>query len=107
MKVKGNSSQSFTITTDQFLEIEHTYREWDSSYHTFTWEITEGEDLLLMKDVGDTATIAPLAAGQAEIKLRYGYSVIENDVLTGNPRRKSKTKTRTFTIIITDAEETE
>ena len=107
VKVKGNSSQSFTITTDQFLEIEHTYREWDSSYHTFTWEITEGEDLLLMKDVGDTATIAPLAAGQAEIKLRYGYSVIENDVLTGNPRRKSKTKTRTFTIIITDAEETE
>ena len=56
-----------------------------------------------MDSVGDTATIAPLAAGEAEVKLRYGYSVVENDVLTGRPRRKSKSKTRTYTIIIEDA----
>jgi len=103
VKVKGNSNQTITITTDQFLEIEVTMREWDSSYHVYEWSITEGEDILLMDDVYDSAKFAPLAAGEAEVKMKYKYSVEEPDVLTGIPRRKAKSKTRTYTIIIEEA----
>jgi hypothetical protein len=103
IKVNGNSSLTINITTDNFLEIEYTKREWDSSYHTFTWSINSGEEFIQMEAIGDTAKIAPLAAGEAEVKLRYGYSVVEDDVLTGRPRRKSKSRTRTYTIVIEEA----
>jgi hypothetical protein len=104
VKVNGNSNQTITITTDQFLEIEVTMREWDSSYHVYEWSVTAGEDILLMDEVYDSAKFAPLAAGEAEVKMKYKYSVEEPDVLTGIPRRNAKSKTRTYTIIIEDTQ---
>ena len=90
-----------SITLDDILEIEYTYREWDSSYHTFEWDIVEGAELVKVYGAYDSRTFFPQATGQVVVRMRYGYSVEEPDVLTGYPRRVAKSRNYTYTINIT------
>lgn len=91
-----------TITMNDILEIEYNHREWDSSYHTFEWEIIEGAELVKVYGAYDSRTFFPQDTGVVVVRMRYGYSVEEPDVLTGYPRRNPKSKTYTYSIIITE-----
>lgn len=102
VKVNGNSSKTITITTDQILEIEYTNREWDSMYHVFEWEITQGAELLLMDEGYDSAKFAPMGVGTAEVKLDYSYTKKQPDVLTGIIRDWATGKVSTYTIVISE-----
>ena len=100
VRVDGYGDETATITTDQFLEIFYGNREWDSMYHTFDWEVTEGNDILQMYEGYDSALFIPTGTGVAIIKMVYGYTKEEADVLTGIIRDRAHSFTYTYSIII-------
>ena len=102
VRVDGGVNQTITITTDQVLEIFYDHRGWDSMYHVFEWTVTEGEELVEMYGAESHRFFFPTDPGVVIVKLRYGYTKEEPDVLTGIPRDNPKSHDRTYSIIIVD-----
>jgi len=93
---EGAFDDATYLNISETTELNYTKREYGSDYHTFDWKIVEGEDNISIDAVGDSCTVTALKSGTAAVKVTYGYSVEEPDVLTGNPRSVSHHKSKTW-----------
>lgn len=97
---EGAFANATYISPGNTVTLNYPYREYGSNWHTFDWSITEGSGNIRIDAVGDTCTVTALKAGVATVKVSYGYSTEEPDVLTGSPRTVSHTKTEQYYFVI-------
>jgi len=81
-------------------QLNYPHQEYGSSYHTYDWEILEGAENITLDGVGNRCTVTAQKKGTAVVKVTYGYSVEEPDVLTGDPRNVPHSKTQTWSFVI-------
>ena len=66
----------------------------------YEWAVTDGAGNVSIDGVGDHCTVTARSKGVATVTVTYKYGVTEPDVLTGIPRRTSKSKTQSYNFII-------
>lgn len=97
---EGAFSNATYLNAGETTELNYSHREYGSNYHTFDWKIVEGSGTISIQSVGDSCTVTALKTGTAAVKVTYGYSVEEPDVLTGTPRDVSRSKTETWYFVV-------
>ena len=98
---KGGAIEEATyLKPGSTLVLKYTHQEYGSSYHTYDWEIVEGDDKVSIDATGNTCNVTALSPGVATITVSYGYSREEPDVLTGIPRTVGHTIVETYHIIV-------
>lgn len=97
---EGAFSNAAYLDMGNTVELNYSHREYGSDYHTFDWSIVEGSENISIHAVGDSCTVTALKAGTAAVKVSYGYSVEQPDVLTGTPRTVSRHKSETWYFVV-------
>ena len=96
----GAFGKATYIETGDSVTLNYPHREYGSDYHTFDWEIVEGDERVALDAVGDTCTLTALKPGTAVVRVNYGYNTVQPDVLTGIPRSASRHKSETYYFVI-------
>lgn len=97
---EGAFTNAIYLEVGNTVALNYPNREYGSDYHTFDWSIVEGKGNISIDAVGDSCTVTARKAGTAVVKLSYGYTVEEPDVLTGDPRTVSRHKTKTYSFVV-------
>lgn len=97
---EGAFDDAIYLKPGKAIELNYPHQEYGSSYHTYDWEILEGAENITLDGVASTCTVTAKKAGTAVVRVTYGYSVKEPDVLTGNPRNVAHSKTQTWSLVI-------
>ena len=97
---EGAFGKATYIGVGDSVKLNYPRREYGSDYHTFDWELVEGDGKVALDAVGDTCTVTALKPGTAIVRVSYGYSVEQADVLTGTPRTASRHKSETYYFVI-------
>ena len=96
----GAFGKATYIEVGDSVTLNYPHREYGSDYHTFDWEILEGDERIKLDAVGDTCTITAQKVGTAVVRVNYGYNVVQPDVLTGTPRSAARSKSETYYFVI-------
>lgn len=91
----------YTTYVGQSISVPYEWTEFGASYELFDWEIISGGDLASLSNTkSKTCILTANKPGLVGLRVTYNYGAKEPDVLTGNPRSVSRTKTQDYTILI-------
>ena len=97
---EGAFSNATYLDVGNTVDLNYPHREYGSDYHTFDWQIIEGAGTVAIHAVGDSCTVTALKTGVAAVKVSYGYTVEQPDVLTGIPRSVSRHKSEIWYFVV-------
>ena len=100
MAKSGTVDDATYMKVGDRLTLTYSHREFDSDYHTFKWEILEGEGKATIDASNDSCTVTAQAPGVVILRLTYNYTVDEPDVLTGIVRPVRHAITQDYSFII-------
>lgn len=82
------------------VTLKYSHKEHNSKYHTYEWNIIEGDSRVSISYVGDTCDVTALYPGVATVTVTYHYSKEEPDVLTGISRTVDKTISEKYHFVV-------
>ena len=96
----GNFDNATRLKVGDTVTLNYSHQEYGSHYDVYEWAVTDGAGNVSIDGVGDHCTVTARSKGVATVTVTYKYGVTEPDVLTGIPRRTSKSKTQSYNFII-------
>lgn len=102
-EIDANNDAAITLnlSVGETSGVSYTWTKFGSAYNTYDWEVTSGSEHIEIESiVGDTCKFKAVSKGTAVLQVKYHYTVEEEDVLTGNIRKKPKVKTKEYKIVV-------
>ena len=88
------------LSVGETIELRWDHEEFDSNYHSYTWEIVEGSDKVSITGTGNSRKVTGLKSGVAVVEMVYEFTRKEPDVLTNILRDTRHSHTEQFVLIV-------